>query len=253
MQRSPRTRDYRIAAVILAVLAAYWFLEDLLKLVPGYLELFDRYEYYLPRSLRSIAEIALVVSAVGFLHRQGPLPAVVELGLRPPAAAAAAFGLVATMPMWLTFSVTHAFRPDPLPELLYLAVLSPVAEEIVFRGFLFGQLWKRAGWGPWTSLAVSSLAFGLGHAEDASTWTEGLGLLALTGLGAAIFAWIYWRWGTLLAPIALHVLMNLCWGLWQVGDGPLAGWVPFALQLTTVVLAIALTLLASRRGWLAAR
>lgn len=244
--------DHRIAAAVLAVFLAYWFVEDLLRLVPGYLELFERFEYYVPRSLRSVAELVLIVAAVCAIHRTGPRAAVRELGLGPPVAAAIVFGLAATAPMGLTFAITHPFAPDPLPEVLYLALLSPVAEEVAFRGLLFGQLWRRARWGLWPALVVSSVVFGLGHADDASTLTEALGLLALTGLGAGIFAWVYSRWGTLVAPIALHVLMNLCWSLWQVGDGALAGWVPFALQMTTVVLAIALTLLASRKGWLGA-
>jgi len=247
-----RLEGSRLAAVVLAVFVAYWFLEELLVLVPGYRGLFDRFEYYVPRSLLSVAEIALVLLAVCWLHRLGPPSGLRELGLRSPAARAGGFGLVATAPMWLVFAATHDFAPDPVPELLYGSLLSPLAEELVFRGFLFGQLWRRAGWGLWPALAVSSLAFGYGHAEDAARLTEGLGLLAVTALGAAIFAWLYSRWGTLVAPLALHVLMNASWGLWQVGDGALAGWVPFALQLTTVTLAIVLTLMAAKRGWMAA-
>lgn len=239
-----------VTAAVAVVFALYWHLERFLELVPGYRELFDRFEYYAPRSLLSAAEIALVVLAVCLLHALGPLRALAELGLRAPAARAAGLALAATLPMALVFALTHELAPDPAPEILYGSLLSPLAEELVFRGFVFGQLWRHAGWGLWPSIAVSSLAFGWGHAEDAASLVEGLGLLLLTGLGAAIFAWLYSRWGTLVAPLALHVLMNLCWSLWRVGDGALAGWFPFALQLTTVALALALTWLAGRRGML---
>lgn len=240
MMPAERRATARVTVAVIVVFALYWHLERLLAWIPGYRELFDRFEYYVPRSLLSVTEIALVALAVGLLRRTGPLRALGELGLRPPAARAAGWALVAVAPMALVFALTHELAPDPAPELLYGSLLSPLAEEIVFRGFLFGQLWRRAGWGLWPAIAVSSLAFGYGHAEDAGGLVEGLGLLLLTGAGAAVFAWLYARWDTLAAPLALHVLMNLCWGLWQVGDGALAGWVPFALQATTVVLAIVL-------------
>ncbi|MDX1501385.1 MAG: CPBP family intramembrane glutamic endopeptidase [Thermoanaerobaculia bacterium] len=249
MSETPRVRNLQAAVFVLAVFLVYWFLEDLLSLLPGYRGLFDRYEYWVPRSLRSAAEVALVLAAVCWLHRAGAAAGFRELGLRRPVLRPLALGLVAVAPMAVVFGWTHAFAPDPLPEILYLSLLSPLAEELVFRGFLFGQLWRTARWGMWPALLASSAAFGLGHALDADTLVEAAGLMGLTGLGAAIFAWLYARWGSLAAPIALHVLMNLCWGLWQVGDGALAGWVPFALQLTTVALAIGLTVVAGRRGW----
>lgn len=252
MQTQARPNDrpsQRVVWVAVAVtFVVYWFLEDLLKLVPGYSGLFESFEYYVPRSLLALAEITLMVAAVCRLHRMGPVRGAGELGIGPPAFRAAGFGVAATAPMWGVFAATHEFSPDPLPELFYLSFLSPVAEEVVFRGFVFGQLWRRAGWGLWPAIAVSSLLFGYGHAEDAGTLLEGFGLLALTGLGAAVFAWLYSRWRTLVAPIALHVLMNLSWSLWQVGEGALAGWGPFALQMTTVVLAITLTLLVFKKG-----
>ena len=81
----PQSR-FAVSAVVLAVFVAYWFLEKLLLLVPGYLELFERFEYYVPRSLLSVAEIALVLLAVCWLRRSGPLKGFRELGLTVPSA-----------------------------------------------------------------------------------------------------------------------------------------------------------------------
>ncbi len=233
------------------VFLVYWELETLLGLTTAYRGLFERFDYWAPRSLRSLLEILLVLGAVCLLHRMGPGAGLRELGWRRPALVALGVMAAAVAPMWIVFALTMPpnpeFRP---PEVLYLALLSPLAEETVFRGFAFGQLWRRAGWGLWPALVVCALAFGYGHADDAGSLAEGAGLLLLTGFGAGVFSWLYARWGTLAAPVALHVLMNLAWSVWSVGDSALAGWMPFALQIGTAVLAILLTLWASRRGQL---
>lgn len=229
--------------VVLGVLVLVFEIERLLLWIPGYREMFDAWGYAVPRSLRSLVEIGVVLAVVCGLHRAGPVRGLRELGFRGPALRAAGFALLSVAPMVIVFAFAYPVASSLQPfEVLFLAFLAPVAEEAVFRGFGVGQLWKAAGWPLAPAIAVPAALFGYSHAQGSESLAGGLGLFALTAVGAVAFAWVFVRWRTLVAPIGLHVLMNLCWNVWQVGESALAGWVPFALQATVVVLAIVLTL-----------
>jgi membrane protease YdiL (CAAX protease family) len=78
------------------------------------------------------------------------------------------------------------------------AIAAPVAEEVVFRGCLYGVL--RQWWGRFAALVASSAAFALIHAHPAS-------LPALFLLAAALVL-LYEATGSLWAPIAAHALFN---------------------------------------------
>ena len=82
--------------------------------------------------------------------------------------------------------------------LLLVSLLTPLFEEILFRGLLFGGL--RAGWGVWTAGIISALVFSAMHGDPQ-------GLPALTCLGA-IFAYLYQRTGSLWSNIITHSLWN---------------------------------------------
>ncbi len=78
-------------------------------------------------------------------------------------------------------------------------LISPVAEEIFFRGILFGYLRR---WGVWLAVGGSTLLFVLAHAP-------GIGLPLPQLVGGLLFAYAYEREKNLLVPITIHVLGNL--------------------------------------------
>jgi membrane protease YdiL (CAAX protease family) len=82
---------------------------------------------------------------------------------------------------------------------LVIAVLVPIGEELLFRGFAYTALKRRLGVPG--GVVVSALVFAVLHASPAD-------FAALFAVGVAL-AWVYeWR-GTLLAPILAHALNNL--------------------------------------------
>ena len=102
-----------------------------------------------------------------------------------------------------------ASQPDVLPlfgggpwglvwALLVGAGVAPVAEELFFRGFLFGGLRDRFGVG-W-AIAISALIFGLVHLTP--------GVLVPIALMGAILAGLYQITGSLWPSILLHVAIN---------------------------------------------
>ena len=105
--------------------------------------------------------------------------------------------------------VDEAITRWPLLLVLVVVVLAPMYEELLFRRVLFGRF-LRGGW-PWLGLVLSSLAFALVHEVPGLSDNPPAAVLQLwlsyAGMGAA-FAWLYWRTGTLWAPILAHGLNN---------------------------------------------
>ena len=74
------------------------------------------------------------------------------------------------------------------------------------------------------------------------------GVFAITSIGSVILCWFYKRWNyNLWIIVALHGAMNLWWEVSAVDDTALGGWLANGARLTTIVLAIILTIYKDRR------
>ncbi len=176
--------------------------------------------------------------ALWLARREGtPLSAL--LGVGPGVVRGLAFGLVATLPMIAAL----AFIPHPdfdLDLMFGSGVLGPFAEELLFRGFLFGLLWRAARWPAPAAVVASALLFGFAHE---------INVLPMAA-GGAVLAWIAYRWNSLWPAIGLHAGMNLCWDLLRV-EHARPSMVPDLMsvaQALSVVMAVGLTLRFSRAG-----
>ncbi|MEZ5031153.1 MAG: CPBP family intramembrane glutamic endopeptidase [Saprospiraceae bacterium] len=88
-------------------------------------------------------------------------------------------------------------------------ILAPVLEELVFRGFLFGQLFRFAGWGFIPAGLINALVFGALHLYQASDLWSAIGIFSVTAMGGMWFAWLYIEWDrNLWVPLFMHMLMN---------------------------------------------
>lgn len=101
--------------------------------------------------------------------------------------------------------------PNPLRVaalLLTIGPLAAIAEELMFRGFVYG--WLRNRIGPTAAAGISAAAFALVHFH----FIEPGGLLGfaavtdifLTGL---ILTWLYQASGSLVPPIVMHATNNI--------------------------------------------
>lgn len=87
-------------------------------------------------------------------------------------------------------------------KILVMVILTPVFEEIFFRGFLLeGTLRKYT---PVTSILFISLLFGLSHFSFAS----GIGNVILTFTSGLLYGYIYYRTRSVVICILLHALHN---------------------------------------------
>jgi hypothetical protein len=119
-------------------------------------------------------------------------------------------------------SIFGVVSPSPLPptgqlsgllvQLVAGAIVAPIAEEIVFRGFAI-TAWRRTI-GDQRAIVRAALLFALAHvvAVEAASFGEAIGLIAV-GMGTRLpVAWalgvLFVRTGSLWAPIGLHAVFN---------------------------------------------
>jgi membrane protease YdiL (CAAX protease family) len=121
----------------------------------------------------------------------------------------AGFGILAaagyTLLHLIGFDPTRIIRPDPAalldrPALIFAVggLIAPIAEEMYFRGVMFGYCRR---WGFWPALILSTLVFTLMHGNALDTATPQL-------VGGIVFALAYEIEKSLLTPIAIHILGN---------------------------------------------
>lgn len=94
--------------------------------------------------------------------------------------------------------------------------------------------------------AIHLSGFGLAAVQGEFVW------VAVIGVGGALYAWLFWRWKwNLWVVIALHLFMNLWWGVWDLGENALGPWAVTAARVLTLTLAVTLTEFAAKNERLA--
>lgn len=241
--KKPSAR-YWYASVAILVFLVIDHLSDLLHLLN--LRRFMQWQIVL--AIRNFLEVTIGLAGISLAHQYGVKRAARELGMTGPLGRGVAFGLVASAPMLVAFAI--GFELNPKMTFLSVAVgcfIAPFAEEVVFRGYLFRQLYQRAQLGFWLSALVPSVLFAAGHAYQSSDPKELIGILTITGLGSVLGCWLYVRWQyNLWVIVALHSAMNLWWEVFAVDDTALGGWLANGARLLTIVCAILLTIFKDR-------
>ena len=203
-------------------------------------------------SLLDNALAVLVAVLLAALLRPRGVGLAASLGLRWNGASGPAWVLLASLPCWLGLAMLGS--PNTALTTLdasMLAVLFPLAEEVLFRGLGFVLLLKIVR-GPWPLLALpQALLFGMVHWLGFGGF-EGGGVALFVGaviaLGGFIFAWLDHLDGdTLWCGLALHVSMNLAWNVFSLDDAVALGWQATSLRIGTAALAVVVLGLHVRR------
>ena len=103
------------------------------------------------------------------------------------------------------FSQARSVSPTDMQRLALLlsinTVIGPLAEEIFFRGVLYGFM--RSKWNVITAAIISSFLFALAHIPNAAS-----AALPIAFLGSFVMTLIYERTHSLTLCAALHMLFN---------------------------------------------
>jgi uncharacterized protein len=176
-----------------------------------------RYEDYSPLILLGIwrlIEAALIIGVIiagkNNLSVLGLRPGTVLSGFKRGLLWSVGFGGI----VLLVFVFLRAMGIDPFPSIkmplplnrgnlvlffLVGGIISPVTEELFFRGVVYGFLRR---WGAFPAVIFSSLTFALAHMN-----TTDIFFTQITG--GVLFALAYEVEKNLLVPITLHMLGNL--------------------------------------------
>lgn len=128
------------------------------------------------------------------------LPVGIGLGLTITAASLLVYRVWDSYRRSADFYLEFVLKPLVLPDIIWVALLPGLSEELLFRGVMLPALGLNI-----TGVVVSSLCFGILHLSGAEQWAYAVwatvvGLL----LGYSAVAT-----GNLLVPIVAHVFINL--------------------------------------------
>ncbi|GAB4196891.1 MAG: hypothetical protein OHK0022_14800 [Roseiflexaceae bacterium] len=104
------------------------------------------------------------------------------------------------------------FRGDYAGQALFFitaAVLAPVGEEVLFRGYVFNALRQSYATRPWglaLAFGLSALLFSLAHSLAATR--DVIGLLIPTFVMGLLLAWGTYRTGSVIPAIIAHAMNN---------------------------------------------
>ena len=248
-----RTRFARGAAIVIVFVGLAFALPLLIDWInpPALVKPFGIHHYSWMATF-VVSGVALLLLAMALLRRMGPVAALRELGFLPVAARPIELGLGAIAIMVaILIVIGPRLRIDSVAGLIFMGILGPISEELLFRGFAFRELRRWVGAPFWLAATISSLMFGAVHLSQGASLTEALAVMGVTAVGGFLFCWVTERWQSLWLGIVMHVGLNVGWTVFGLGDNALGDWKANAARLAPVVVAIGGTLVLTRRQSLA--
>lgn len=176
-----------------------------------------------------------------------------HLGLKAPVLTGLVVAGLATLPMFAGSLLERAWPTEiNVPQTIANTAFAGFFEELYFRGFFFGLLFRRTRLGFISSVLLCSLVFASVHMYQSTEPAVLIGIFLTTFLGSALFAWLYAEWRfNLWVPIWLHALMNLSWAMAASNNNALGNAYGNIFRVLTIALVIGGTVWHKRRKQLA--
>jgi membrane protease YdiL (CAAX protease family) len=186
----------------------------------------------------AITLIPLIIT-VGILHKSRK-NIFEKLGLSKGILTGITFAFFSTLPMLVGYALKFSLNEKlSINTLIINTITAAFFEEVIYRAFLFGQLYRYTRLGFLPSIFLGSLLFGTAHLYQSTDMMELVGIFAITFVGSVLFAWIYAEWKfNLWTAIFLHCLMNVYWLIFDVDENALGSTYANVFRFGTVFLAI---------------
>ncbi len=249
-------RSWPKTAVVAGLFLTSFVSLQLVSLIPGYRNFFQGLPelwWWIENATRPLIPI---VAGLWLLFGPRPRAWLQKLGLDRPFFPALVLALCLTAPLTLIPLLLGMSANLELGfiDQLFGAGIWPLAEEINFRGFAFGQIYAFSGLGFWPAGLLTSTLFGVAHmANAAAAGMELSGQLmnaAITGASALVLAWIYFRWGqNLWLVFFLHGIGNLVSALYTSGDVAVGNNLFISLLVVTAFASILVTAFREKIPW----
>jgi len=172
-----------------------------------------------------------------------------KFGLNGSLILGVAIGGLATVPMFVGYAFRFSLMRQPdLNSLLINTVSAGLFEELIFRAYFFGLVYRYTRLGFIPAILATSLVFALLHLYQSQDPMELALIFTTTFLGSVLFAWLYTEWKfNLWVPMALHILMNLAWMLFNVDDNAAGNLYANIFRFFTIVLVIVMTVMRANK------
>ena len=165
-----------------------------------------------------------------------------ELGMDKSLLKDISFTFLITLPMMVGYFLFASSKEFNLVKVITLALLPGFNEELIFRGFIFGQLFNRARWGFIPAVAFNAFLFATGHLYQSFNLVSAIGIFLVTFIGSGWFAWLWAEWeNNPWVPAGLHFFMNLWWIIFKMGHNALGGNIANLFRILTIALSIIVT------------
>jgi membrane protease YdiL (CAAX protease family) len=160
------------------------------------------------------------------------------------------YAFLFTLPMLIGYFLQGHYNNDSsLLKNILFAFKDGFREEIFYRSFLFGQLFRHAKLGFIPAVVINGLIFGVSHLYQAHDISESLGVFAITFAGAIWFAWLFIEWKeNLWLPVFMHFFMNFYWDLFSTEKSALGGLILNIPRILTIGISIYSTIKIVRRS-----
>ena len=99
---------------------------------------------------------------------------------------------------WEDTSWEYIIKFAPILTFISICVLTPISEELLFRGYMLDALNRLHG--KWPAIIISSIIFGLVHFDPFT--------IGMAAIGGVIYGWIRIRTGSLVPGIVAHAMWN---------------------------------------------
>lgn len=180
--------------------------------------------------------------ALWILHKKNMVYAV---GLSHHFLQAMGVSIVSCIPMFMGSALSGHFNTELSWDMFFKTIIiAGIFEELFFRGFIFGELFRVAGWGFIPAVLISAVPFGLLHLYQGSDFVSSVAAFGVTALGGAFFSWIYVEWNyNLWCSIGMHTFMNLSWIIFTTQHNGATGTLGTnGFRVATIIIAILLTI-----------
>ena len=245
MSTNSLTVKRKISIVLLTVLGFIPYYLIMMGVRPSFLRI-SAQDWSLP--LFYIFYCIFLAIILFLMHKEQLMEAI---GLNKNIAYGFAYSLIAVLPMLLCNIIMKGFNNTESPLFLFnTSVTAGFFEELLFRGFLLGQLFRYARWGFIPTILLVAFLFGLGHIFQGTTIQSAILSASTTGLGAALFGWIFIETNYNLWCCAfLHILMNFSWSAFATTDnGAIGDTVSNITRISTVAIAILLVIIYKKKA-----
>lgn len=200
--------------------------------------------------LFALGQIILPLTLSRHLH--GDKEYLRALGLKESLGMGLGVGLVIVAPAVLSFFVLGARDPSiPFwPTVVCTSLIPSIAQELCFRGMLFGFLFRFASWSFFPAALLGGAVYSLTLDVDG---------LASSDVGASVFwavlqtlwlSWLYmkWKWN-LWVGVVIQVVFRLTWALASDGEDQFGGFFKNLHLLAMMIWSFAFVALKDRSRW----